>query len=188
MLKKLMLVISLSLLFIACNNQKEDNKPEETTEIPELTLANFHDGTELKAEQEVWVTGNVVHTCRHSGKKMFIVDENGDNKLRIDAGGEISEFDVALEGSKVKVKGIVEEERIDDNYLNEWESELKAEGESEAIGEGGCTEEQPEDYDEEKTQHENQMNRIKELRARIAENGKGYVSFYSLKAVEMEKL
>lgn len=188
MIKKLLIILAFSLVFSACNNEQEKEAPEQTDEIPEITLANFFDGTELKAEDEVWVTGNVVHTCKHSGKKMFIVDDDGENKLKIDAGGKVPEFETSLEGSKVKVKGIIEEERVDENYLKEWESELLAEGDSDAIGEGDCAEEQPEGYDEEKTMKENQMNRIKELREKIAKSDKGYLSFYSLKAIEYEKI
>ncbi len=188
MIKKLLAIMLAALVFAACDSQQEKDAPEKPAETIEIELVNFFDGTELNAEDEVWVTGNVVHTCKHSGKKMFIVDDEGENKLRIDAGGNVAEFETSLEGSKVKVKGIIEEEKVDENYLKEWESELMAEGDSDAIGEGDCAEEQPEEYDEEKTMKENQMNRIKELRKQIAESEKGYLSFYSLKAIEYEKV
>jgi len=83
----------------------------------------------------------VTHICKHGGKKMFLVGENPDVKVVVFAGEAISEFPVELEGTKVKVFGIVKVEEITEATVAEWEAEDKAAAEEEAKADTTATKE-----------------------------------------------
>ena len=55
---------------------------------------------------EVAISGMVTHVCRHGGQKCFVLAGDGETQMRIVPGGEIDEFEIALEGSTVAFRGI----------------------------------------------------------------------------------
>lgn len=189
MLRKFAVVLMVMMFAISCNTKQTENKPEESDNIQTIELAKFFDNSDLEvADKEVCVAGNVVHVCKHGGKRMFIIDDNPDNRLKITTGDEIPEFKVDMEGSKVKVTGIVEEERIDTKYLDEWEKEVMADASAENMKLHEGKEGHEAEHEDEQTNQENQLERIKELRTQLQESGRDHISFYSIKASKFEEV
>ena len=176
-MRRLIFLLSVTLL-IACNqNSNTNNEVVSTTEeIAVVTLTQLFGDIDKTIDSEVKITGLVDHVCKHGGQRMFIVDES-DHRLKITTGENISEFEVDLEGKDVVVNGIVEEERIDNAYLDEWEAEVK-EGEEDH---DSCV------HDGNHVEGENEtLTKINNYREKIKNSEKGYLSFYSVKAESFE--
>jgi hypothetical protein len=73
-----------------------------------ISPEKFQDYASENVGKEIEIQGMVVHVCRHGGKKMFIVGEDPEMRVKIDASEEVSVFDPELEGSTVFVKGIIQ--------------------------------------------------------------------------------
>lgn len=106
----------VAVLFISCN---PDQSKEKTTEAPVIALADFNTKAGEWVGKEVIVEGIVDHVCKHGGKKLFLVDDQGD--VHVD--GE-KRFDDALMGNQIVVKGIVKEFRVDEAYCLQQEQDF----------------------------------------------------------------
>ncbi len=172
MIKKLLLFAAAMFFLFSCGNETaqstSDAGNDTTGAVTTLKVEDFADKAGDYIDKKVAVEGTVVHVCEHSGKRIHIVGDDPDVTLKIEAGGKVSQFDMALEGSKVKVNGNVSEMRVDNAYLQEWEDEVKAKH-------------KPED-----TEYQEDMERIGELRKQIAESGSDHISFYSMEANDFE--
>jgi hypothetical protein len=73
-----------------------------------VTPENFQDYAAANVGKEVEISGMVVHVCKHGGKKMFIIGEDPEKRVKINATDKVSVFEPELEGSVVTVKGIIE--------------------------------------------------------------------------------
>ena len=147
MFRNLLLILMASALVWSCGNQQtasQEQISEEvvmTEEAPVvLALAEFKDKAEALLGKEVMLEGNVIHVCKHGGKKMFITGDDPDVRIKITTGEDMAAFEPELEGSYVKVLGFVEEM------------------ESEVVGEGQLAEEgeHVEDADHENIYHKPQ--------------------------------
>ena len=133
MTKNLFILILLAAFFMSCNNlqnkstEAETDDQEITEELVMLSIADFDASAEKYVGKEIQIKGLVNHTCKHGGKRMFIIDEETENTVKIEAGENIPSFDAELEGSVVQVTGIINELIIDEAYLIEWEEEIKEE-------------------------------------------------------------
>jgi hypothetical protein len=99
------ILFSTNALFAQDNMKAEGNDPQVITVI---TPEKFQDYAAENVGKEVEIKGMVIHVCRHGGKKMFIIGEDPDMRVKIDASEKISVFDPVLEGSTVTVKGIIQ--------------------------------------------------------------------------------
>ncbi len=125
-----------------------------------------------KVGDKVSVEGLCVHVCSHSGKKMFISGATPDNRLQIFTGDNIPSFDKKYEGSKVIVTGLLEEEKIDMAYINEWLAEIEKES-SEST---------------ESCEFEESMKKVELLKAQVEKSKKGYVSKYTMTGIEVKEI
>lgn len=176
-MRKLVFLLSLAVL-VSCNQNSKTTteNPVAGEEVKTVTLSEFFEETDKAADSEIKISGLVDHVCKHGGQRMFIVDAS-DNRLKITTGEDISEFEVDLEGKDVIVNGVVEEERIDNAYLDEWEAEVKGGNENHETGV----------HDGNHTEEENAtMAKINDYREQIKNTEKGYLSFYSVKAKSFE--
>ncbi|MBN1198018.1 MAG: OB-fold nucleic acid binding domain-containing protein [Bacteroidales bacterium] len=179
----------LSFLFIAltiaygCNQAPKENAEEASADTVLLTVATFDTSASYYVDQPVWIEGTVLHTCKHGGKRMFLVDGNDSIMVEVTTGPDIVMFDESLVGSRVNVLGILKEERIDEKYLNEWEAELMkpAEENHEAGVHEGTKghEEQPK---------EAKLEQINALRNQIASSGSDHISRYSIEAISFQEI
>jgi hypothetical protein len=199
MMKKLFLFAIVAVLFAACGNQPQknadatqDTAQEEVAELIKLAPSDFEAKAEELVGKHVNMEGTVVHVCSHGGKRMFIVDETSDARIKIEIEDESDDaaFQTELQGAVVSVEGIVSELRIDEAYLAEWVAEIEA-----AIAEGAEEEHQDhekgvhlgEEGHENSTQNED-LDRVASLREQIAESGSDHISFFSLTYVSHDIL
>jgi len=73
-----------------------------------VTPEKFQDFASENVGKQVEIQGMVVHVCRHGGKKLFIVGEDPEMRVKITASEKVSVFEPELEGSTIKVQGIIE--------------------------------------------------------------------------------
>jgi len=183
MTKKLFVLAALALMFAACNSSSTDQQQANAEEIAMITPEEFSTSPDDYVGKEVLIEGTAVHICKHGGKRMFIVGEDPDERIKITAGDDIAAFDVEMEGSDIAIIGVVDELRVDEAYLSNWENEIMAETpESELkihTGEEG--------HEHGEGDVEAEFEQVNDLRAQLEESGEDHLSFYSIVAKEFEE-
>lgn len=187
---KLFTIIILSTLLSCNNNQKkttENNQNKaKTVEIAQLNIPDFMEFGDKYVGKKISIEGLVEHVCKHTGKRMFIIGNTPEQRVQITAGKNIGTFDVALEGNKVKVQGIVKEKIVDEAYLLKWEQEIKSGNNSENFkihyGKAGHDEESADEEVKENLQ------KINALRKQLKEKAVDHLSFYSIECESFEIL
>ena len=187
-----------SIFLISCGNQKEQKEQkEQKVEITAadpimITVGEFATKAEELTGKTVVIEGIVDHVCAHGGDKMFIIDENTDGRVKVTVGKDMAKFNTEWEGSTISVIGVIEELKIDENYLNNWENELLADNDKSEKGKGLGDKKKEEHKDgdgDHKTikgkkadqgEHIDGFEQIKNFRERIAKSEKGYLAFYSI--------
>jgi len=168
-MKNVFLTLAICLFIISCktDNKKVDNNNKqneaEVVETPLLELGEFDIKAGEFVGKEIQVRGIVDHVCKHGGKKILLVTDEGDVHVFSD-----ERFDEALMGSEIMVTGIVLEERIDEAYcLKMEEDNIKSHSE------GASNEEQ----------FKNKKKHIQQYRDQMKANGVDHISNYSLQYV-----
>ena len=194
-MKKLILsIIALTFVLVSCQNtnQKEATvTPSEEVVIEQITdldLKDFKKNAEDLTGKQIKMSGTVDHVCKHGGQKLFIVHEESDARVKVTTGENMAAFNTELEGETVWVVGVVEELRIDEEYLREWEEEVLAglgpdEGEKAEkvhMGEGEG------EHHEHESEENPDLKQINKYREKIAESEKDYISFFSVVCVEYD--
>ncbi len=174
-----LLTFAIAVLFLlsSCGKEAEVKKAPEN-QIKTVTFAELFSNKYENPKVNVAVEGQVVHVCKHSGKKIFIIGSNPNDRFQIFAGDKLSGFPLELEGCKVRVVGMLEEEKIDGKYLDEWEAEISSNEKENAKAKdskASCA-------------FENERKEVLDLRTKIAQSPKGYFSLFSMTAVEYKKL
>ncbi len=191
MKKYVVALIAMVFVLSACENQqkKEAASEEEVVlieEIVPISLSDFDVRAEELVGKQVMLTGTVDHVCKHGGQRMFVIETGSEGRVKVTPDENIAAFKTDLEGQSVKLIGIVEEQRIDEEYLKEWEEEVMAgtdmgDDKGEGSHLGGDTEKGGSDAD-----MEEELEKINNLRQEIAESEKGYLAFYSVLCTEYE--
>jgi hypothetical protein len=183
MIKHLLSIFLLSIIFLAsCNQGAQDKTAENKADTAKISVLNFDTSAHSYVDKPVVIEGTVLHTCKHGGKRMFLVDGTDSVRVEITAGQEIAKFDEALIGSRVRVFGILKEERIDAKYLNEWENEVKKPAENHDAGiHTGAKGHEDQGVQE-------KLDQINALRQEIKDSGKDHLSFYSIEAFKYTEL
>ncbi len=167
-MKNLLFLIIISSLAFSCKSDKksEVQNKEETIEIlntPKITLGEFDTKAGEFIGKKIEVTGIVDHVCKHGGKKILLVTDDGDAHVVAD-----ERFDEAIMGDEIKVVGIVLEERIDEAYLLKMEKDnIKSHSE------GASSEEQ----------FNNKQKHLQQYRDKMKKEGINHISNYSLQYV-----
>ena len=168
-MKKVLLALAICLFIISCKTEDkkvENNNEisvEEIVETPLLTLGEFDTKAGEFIGKEIQVKGIVDHVCKHGGKKILLVTDDGDAHVFSE-----ERFDEALMGSEIIVNGVVLEERIDESYcLKMEEDNIKSHSE-------GTSNQQ---QFEAKTKH------IQQYRDQMKAENIAYISNYSLQYV-----
>ncbi len=179
MVKRLLIVVSIAFMMISCGT--------DSTQTPatEVTVAQLTNQASEYVGQTVSVTGTVQHVCRHGGQRMFIMGDTPEARFKITPGPDVGAFDVALEGSDVRVQGVVEEEKVDRAYLDAWEAELGT-GRKPEVGHEGHDQGVVEEDEHEDAQKDRQ--RLENMRQQLEESGKEALYFYSLDCHSFEEL
>ncbi len=175
--------------FTSCSNSSKTQTEESAPAVEILTVDDLLSQASELVDSTVTFEGVCSHTCKHGATKMFVLGSDDTKTIRVEA-CSLGSFDNKCIHRPVTVTGVLREQRIDEDYLAQWEEKLKAQvaadnthGEN---GEGSC--------DSEKAARgvtsDSAEGQIAEYRARIAERqaneGKNYLSFYYIEAEAYE--
>lgn len=168
-MKNLLLVITICTLLFSCNTEPKktaevaQESEIEVVETPLLVLGEFDTKAGDFVSKEIKVQGIVDHVCKHGGKKILLVTDDGDAHVFSE-----ERFDEELMGSEITVTGVVLEERIDEAYL------LKLEADNiKSHSEGKSNEEQ----------FNNKKKHVQEYRDQMKADNVDHISNYSLQYV-----
>ncbi len=102
------------------NNNEENQEAQETTltSAPILAIGEFDAKAGEYVDQEIQVSGIVDHLCKHGGKRLFMVSDDGDLHIESE-----ERFDDKLAGMEITVTGIVREFRVDEGYCLQMEED-----------------------------------------------------------------
>ena len=166
---KKIVFIFLALLAIVFGLNAQNTKSNASAKLVTIDVKDFDSKASGFVDKEIYITGTCDHVCKHAGRKLHLVGAN-DSKVEVMATEVIGKFPKELEGEDLKIRGTVVEERIDEEYLKEWEAEVK---QHHAEGTESC---------------ENNMAEIKKMRDQMKKNKLGYVPIYSVEGISFEKL
>jgi hypothetical protein len=113
-MKRLTLLALISLFLVSVNTMfAQDTKAKQVTatsdtKIAVVTPENFQEYAAQNVGKEVEIKGMVVHVCKEGGKKMFIIGEDPEKRVKINASNKIGAFEPDLEGNVVNVVGVIE--------------------------------------------------------------------------------
>lgn len=181
-------IAALAFVGTSCGNKTQKASQEEIVTMEPsadsgvLEIDDLLADAESLAGQEVTVEGVCTHICKHGGRKIFLMGSDDTQTIRVE-GGSVGKFDQKCVNSIVRVTGTLKEQRVDEAYLQNWGSQLKAKAaEKHGEDEAGCS-------TEKKARGETASSpeaRIADFRAKIADRkaktGKDYLSFYFLEA------
>lgn len=154
-MKKLLYAVSAALIMASCvggnttkNNANSACSSEcgsscesstKTADVKSYKLEELLMAAEGLVDTEVVVVGTITHTCKHSGRRCFMVGDDQKTSFRIEAKGDIGGFNRELIGSELAVKGMLRENRLTNEYLDAWEEKVvekqgKEDGSAESCG------------------------------------------------------
>jgi len=128
-------IAALTIILLSCNSStnKKSQKTQEATANPEQKIVLVDSllvTPENYLEKTISIKGLVVHTCKQTGKKMFLVGTDKNSPIKVVAGNSISLFEQSLEGETVIATGkitLMEEsgEKHEDHKEHQGEGEHK---------------------------------------------------------------
>lgn len=104
MIKRLLSLLIVTAFITSCGNTPKNTASTETG-TAKVEFASLISNPGDYMGKTISVEGKVVHVCTHTGKKLFIVGENPDVRLYIQAGENMPKFPMELLGSTVVVEG-----------------------------------------------------------------------------------
>jgi len=102
------ILVSAGTLFAQDNMKARQAAVSADSKVMVVTPEKFQAYATENVGKEVEIQGMVVHVCRHGGKKLFIIGEDPEIRVKITASEIVSVFEPDLEGSTIYVKGIIE--------------------------------------------------------------------------------
>ena len=164
-MKKLFFIVAAACLLTATscvnNGKKSETSQEQPTAALSVNEAKYVEDilkdAEKNVDKEVVLKGFITHTCKTS--------------VRVEAKGNIGGFNRELIGSEVIIKGILRENRLTKEYIDQAEEELK-EKQEKAEGNGETC--------------DAEMNNIQSMREWMKANNKDYYSIYYIDGTEYE--
>jgi hypothetical protein len=183
------IIFALAVILAGCGQNQNQNTDQEQTAV-EITIHDLLSTPDQYVDKTVLISGTIDHVCRHGGKKMFMIGENPDDRIKITPDEKIGVFEVDLEGGDYTVKGFFKELVVDENYI----AMLEEEEARAAAGEGGQGHDSP--LDQGLHEGENEGENAEEgqakpesqvLREQLAASGKDHLSFYSVECIALEE-
>ena len=174
MIRRILTFAAIAVIMASCGgngtnsntNDEQGLTADEQVETPMLALGEFDSKAGEFVDREIMVEGIVDHVCKHGGKKLFLVSDEGDVHVEAD-----ERFEESLAGSTVAVKGIVREFRVDEAYC------LKMEEDNIQSHKKGETDEDL---------YARKMEQIKYYRDSMQVAGVDHLSYYSIEYVSLE--
>jgi len=169
-MKKIVLILTVFLAVISCKTEtkKAENSNEiKVVETPVITMGEFNSKAGGYIDKEIQIKGIVDHVCKHGGKKILMVTDEGDVHVVAE-----ERFDETLKGSEIVLTGIVLEERIDEaTCLKMEEDNIKNHSEGKSN----------------KEQFDSKKESIQKYRDEMKANNADHLSNYSLQYVSHTK-
>lgn len=188
---KSLIMLAAAVAMVSCGgNTSKSSTDEQQAEaaIEQATMeidALLTDAANL-TNQQVVIEGICTHICSHGGRKIFLMGSDDTKIIRIEA-AELGAFDQKCVNSIVKVGGILREERIDEEYLKQWEERIATNTADEhGDDESGCDTEKAARGETGNTAAERIADFRTKIAARNAAEGKEYLSFYFVEALAYE--
>jgi len=113
-------VLSFALFSCSANKKQADAASSYTYELDRLLAV-----ADQKVNDTITLVGYVTHTCKHSGKKCFVVGESQATSFQVFAKGEIAQFNQELEGSKLAITGVLKEYHMSQEEIDKNEANVK---------------------------------------------------------------
>lgn len=175
-------LILSTVLGLHAQPAQEDNAVQTTLEVLNKDASQFLGKT-------ITFSGKTVHVCGHSGMKMFFEIPGSKSTFEVKSTEKLGKFSRRCNNHNVKVVGVVEESRIDEAFLKDWEKQVKAKtAEQHGTEDEGCESEKAAKQEK----GNSTVERIADFRKRIAKRnkkeGKNYLSFYHVTALSYEIL
>jgi hypothetical protein len=191
MLRKLLALAIVVFVAFSCGTSGNEEDTAGTDSLPTIVITEFDKVAANFVGKEVKLEGTVTHICEHGGEKLNLMGADNQTFVKIYAGETVTKFETTLEGSKIVVFGKVDEFKMDEEYLNKWETEVLATieaGTNQVVNsenEHVCKEDLAKQG--ENSVQDPQLAQIQQYRDEIATNGKGYISFYSVTCSKFEE-
>lgn len=197
-MKKIILSFLLIAAFAsACENNAEKTSQQnqdqvKSDEITVVALKDFENKAHELVGKHVKLTGTIDHVCQHGGQKMFIVNKDTDARVKIVTGENMAAFNTDIVGETLAVVGIVDELRIDEAYLREWEEQVKGDNPPEQENAAMHAKEKKgqkmgmQEGEHEKGEVSPDMQQINNLRQQLADSGKDHLSYFSIICVDYQ--
>ena len=166
-MKKLLLAV-LVLALLSCSGNNQQSESVATA----FELDNLLAIADQELNDTITVVGYVTHTCKHSGKRCFIVGESQKASLRVEAQGEIGGFTAELVGSKLAITGILKEHHLSQEYIDGLEVDVKKLQQKEGMAEACAAE----------------LSNISDMRKWMKEHNKNYYVIYYMDGLKYEVL
>jgi hypothetical protein len=176
-MKRLIFLAVLIAATTACGgNKKTENTKSETkeskTSVAVFELDKLLQVAEQKKDSTIKVVGYVTHTCKHSGKRCFIVGESQKVSMRVEAKGEIGGFNRELVGSKLEITGVLKERRLTKEYIDKLQQDVTLKAKEDANAESCAAE----------------LSSIEDMREWMKNNNKDYYSIYYMDGLDYTQL
>ncbi len=185
----LTLLLGMTLGLASCgddSNKSKDQASAEEVAHAALEVDQVLADPDSLVGDTIEIEGICTHICKHGGGKIFLMGSDDTKTLRVEAGESIGSFPQETVNSIVRVTGVLVEDRIDENYLAQWEARI-ADQAKETQGEGGCAADMKANAE---AATNSVLERIANFRSRIAERtereGKPYVSLYHMEGLSYE--
>jgi len=165
-MKNIFLLAVLAIVICSCSSNKKQSE-SQVFELDQLLVV-----ADQELDKTVTVVGYVTHTCKHSGKRCFIIGESQKATMRVEATGDISGFSSELVGSKLAITGALKELRLSEEYISGWEKDV-----NHRIDEDGSVE-----------SCAAELSNIKDMRNWMEEHHKDYYVIYYMDGLSFDVL
>lgn len=166
-MNKYLLSIGIAAIaaFASCNKTQQAEQPTtaKLNVADSYTIDSLLGNAENLVGDTITLCGTVKHTCKHSGRRCFIMNKERMASIRVEAKGEIGGFNRELIGSEIVVKGIVREEKISASDIAESEKSLEAQKNESSANEEHC---------------DTELSNIALMKRWMEEHGKDYYAIY----------
>jgi len=181
-MRKLLILLAAVALLSSCKqntNTTTDNK-EVVTEATFIALSDIQAKGAEFVDQEIQTKGIVDHVCRHSGKKILLV--NDDVKIHV-----LSEerYEDNLVGKEIIINAIVKEDRTDESTLLKIEEDaINSHKDSK---EDSLEKETEEEIAQQEARQEQIISYVNMMRDSLKASNKEYFSEYYLEFVSLKE-
>jgi len=171
-MKQIISVFIATFILFSCNtaSKKTSEAKENVNKMETVSVDNLLAKADQLVEKTIKVKGHVTHTCKHSGKRCFLVGDNEQFTIRIEAGGKITGFNRDLVGNTIEVEGILKERRLSKEYIDQMEHEVNEKKKEDGTAETCATE----------------MNNINDMRAWMKANKKDHYAIYFVEGLNYD--